>query len=149
MRSNRLERLARWSTGALLLLLILGFIAPRSARAGCNHLVTSQSDRLLGYDRLDDLITGGSSAILTDGADRERPDQQGPRRPAPCSGPGCSSSVPWPAPMPPPSPVDQDQWAAPCAIPGAAVAPPTRLVPDEPAAQPAGHQPSIFHPPPA
>ncbi len=99
MRSDRLGRLARWSTGALLLLLIQCFAAPRSAWAGCNsHLVTSQSLRVLAHDHLDELITGGISATHAAGPERDRP---APRR---CSGPGCSGGVPGPSPPPRPAP---------------------------------------------
>jgi hypothetical protein len=132
----------RWGTGALVLLLAHGLGAPGAARAGCNHLVTSQSDRLLDFNRLDDLITG-SSAI------HDEPVQPDPGRPRPCSGPGCSSSIPRPASTGSPGSSGPDQWATLEAALDSSVASPPRLVPDEPAARPAGHQPSIFHPPPA
>jgi hypothetical protein len=148
IRSIGFERLMRWGAGALVLLLAHGLGAPRSAWAGCNHLVTSQSDRGLDFNRLDDLITG-SSALLADDTDRERPGPPGPRTPRPCSGPGCSSGVPWPASTASPSSGGPDQWIALESILDLAVASPPRLVPDEPAARPAGHKPSIFHPPPA
>jgi hypothetical protein len=147
MRSDRLGRLPRWCTGALLLLLIQCFAAPRSAWAGCNnHLVTSQSERLLHHNRLDELITGGLSATLAEGPGQDRPDRPAPRR---CSGPGCSSGVPWPLPTTSPTPGGPDQWVALEAVLDLIVASPSRLVPDESAARPAGHKPSIFHPPPA
>jgi hypothetical protein len=138
------ERLLRWGIGALVLLLAHGLGAPRSAWAGCNnHLVTSQSDRQLDFNRLDDLIMG-SSLLPADDAGRP-----GPRAPRPCSGPGCSSSVPWPASTASPSSAGPDQWVALESVLAPAVASPPRLVPDEPAARPIGYKPSIFHPPPA
>jgi hypothetical protein len=146
MRSIPFERLMRWGTGALVLLLAHGLGVPRTARAGCSHLVTSQSDRLLGFNRLDDLITGGTSALLADDAGRDLP---GPRRPGPCSGPGCSSGVPRSVPTAPSAPVGPDQWVALGAILRLTEVAPVRHSPDEPAARPAGHKPSIFHPPPA
>ncbi|MHB1556635.1 MAG: hypothetical protein ACYC61_04030 [Isosphaeraceae bacterium] len=147
MRSDRFGRLARWGMGALLLLLLQCFAAPQSARAACsNHLVTSQSERRLAYDRLDDLITGGLFTTLADGPRQERPDRPVPR---PCSGPGCSSSVPRPVSTAFPGTVGPDQWIALRAVPGPAAASPAPLMPDEPADRPAGHRPSIFHPPPA
>ena len=149
MRSIPFERLARWGTGALVLLLVHGLAAPRTARAGCNHLVTSQSDRLLDFNRLDDLITGGSAATRADDPARNDPAQPGPQRPGRCSGPGCSSSIPRPPSTASPSSGGPDQWMALGAVLGLAIASPPRLVPDEPAARPAGHKPSIFHPPPA
>ncbi len=147
MRSDRLGRLARWSTGALMLLVIQCFAAPRSAWAGCNsHLVTSRSERPLAYDRLDELITGGLALTVAEGPGQDRPDRSAPRR---CSGPGCSSGVPSPISTTPPSTGGPDQWVALEAVLGLIVASPPRLVPAEPAARPAGHKPSIFHPPPA
>jgi hypothetical protein len=131
------------------LLLIHGLAAPRSAWAGCNHLVTSQADRRLDFNRLDDLITG-SSALLADELGQERPGQPGPRAPRPCSGPGCSSGGPsLPVSTTSPGSGGPDQWVALESVLAPAVASPPRLVPDEPAARPAGHKPSIFHPPPA
>jgi hypothetical protein len=150
MRSISFERLARWGAGALVLLLVHGLAAPRTARAGCNHLVTSQSDRLLGFNRLDALITGGSSAILSDDSSGHDPTgRPGPRRPGPCSGPGCSSSIPRPLSTASPSSSGPDQWMALGAVLNRAIVSPPRLVRDEPAVRPAGHKPSIFHPPPA
>ena len=147
MRSDRLGRLARWSTGALLLLLIQCFAAPRPAWAGCNnHLVTSQSEGRLALNRLDDLITGGLPATLAGTSGQDRPDRPAPRR---CSGPGCSSGVPRPTSAASPSSGGPDQWVTLEAAPGPIAASPPHLVPDEPAARPAGHKPSIFHPPPA
>jgi hypothetical protein len=136
-------RLTRWGIGALVLLLAHGLVAPRSAWAGCNHLVTSQADRQLGVHQLDELLTGGAPGLIAEGAGRERP------VPRPCSGPGCSSSIPRPASTATPSSVGPDQWVALASVLRWIVASPPRLVPDEPAARPAAHQPSIFHPPPA
>jgi hypothetical protein len=144
MGSYRLERLARWGTGALVLLLAHGLAAPGAARAGCNHLVTSESDRRLDLHRLGDLITGGPSVILADG-----PTQPGPQPPRPCSGPGCSSNVPSPLSTTSPSSGGLDHWVALEAVLRLAVTSPLRHLPEEPAARPAGHKPSIFHPPPA
>jgi hypothetical protein len=141
MRSIPFERLARWGTGALVLLLAQGLAAPRTARAGCNHLVTSQSERLLEFNRLDDLIAGDSG--------QGPAGQPGPRHPMPCSGPGCSNGVPRPVPTAPPAPVGSDQWVALGAVLRLIEVAPLRHSPDEPAAPPAGHKPSIFHPPPA
>jgi hypothetical protein len=146
-RSIGCGRLMRWATGALVLLAAHGLGASGTARAGCeNHLVTSLSERLLDHDQLDELITGDLSATLADGSTPNRPGQPVPRR---CSGPGCSSGVPRPMSTASPSSGGPDQWVALDAVLGLIVASPPRLVPDEPAARPAGHKPSIFHPPPA
>jgi hypothetical protein len=149
MRSMRSERLTRWATGALMLLLIHGLGAPRSARAGCNHLVTSKSDRLLEVNRLDALITGDSSASFSDDLAQDPLGEHSPNRPTSCSGPGCSSRVPWPVSSTSQGSTGSDQWVVLNAVVHlAAVSPPCRTL-DEPAARPAGHKPSIFHPPPA
>ncbi len=137
------ERLVRWGVGALVLLLAHGLGAPGAARAGCNHLVTSQFDRQLDINRLDDLIAGGSIAMPAD--DPGQPDPRPSRR---CSGPGCSSGVPWPLSTTSPTSSGLDHWAALEAILDLDVTSPPRHLPDEPAARPAGHKPSIFHPPP-
>lgn len=136
IRAIGFGRLMRWGAGALMLLLAHGLVAP-SARAGCNdHLVTSQADRRLDFNRLDELITG-------DSADPDR-------APRPCSGPGCSGGGPSaPASTASPHSGGPDQWVALAAAVGADVASPPRIAPDDPAARPDGHRPSIFHPPPA
>ncbi len=141
-RSIGFGRLMRWGTGALVLLLAHGLGAPAAARAGCNHLVTSQSDRMLDINRFDDLIAGSSARL-------NGPGRPTPGRPGPCSGPGCSSRIPRPASTTTPGSSGPDQWATLEAVLGPAVPSPPRLVPDEPAARPAGHKLSIFHPPPA
>jgi hypothetical protein len=143
IRSIGFERLIRWGGGAIVLLLIHGVGTPAAAKAGCNHLVTSQSDRQFDFNRLDDLIARPTDLLVDD--DR----QPAPRAPRPCSGPGCSSSVPWPASTASPSSAGPDQWVALGSVQTPAVASPPRRVPDEPAARPFGHKPSIFHPPPA
>jgi hypothetical protein len=144
-QANGFERLIRWAIGAVVLLLVHGFGALGAAQAGCNHLVTSQFDRSLEFNRLDDLIALGSPTIP--GEERGQPD---PRRPGPCSGPGCSSGMPGPAPTSAsPTTSGPDQWVAFESVRDPAELFLSRLWPDEPAARPAGHKPSIFHPPPA
>jgi hypothetical protein len=142
------KRLLQWGTGAFVLLLIHGLGAPGSAWAGCNHLVTSQSDRYLDINRLDELITG-SSAQAADALPHDRPGQPGPGVPRRCSGPDCSSSIPRPASTSTPSSSGPDQWIVLESALAPRVPSPPRVVPDEPAARPAGQKPSIFHPPPA
>ena len=101
--SMRFERLTRWATGALMLLLVHGLGLSRPAWAGCNHLVTSQSDRLLSIHQLDGLITGSSPS-------EDPASKPGPAHPGPCSGPGCSNRVPLPAPTAVPDADRSDQW---------------------------------------
>jgi hypothetical protein len=147
MRSIPFQRLARWGMGALMLLLAHGLATPGTAQAGCNHLVTSQSDRLFDHNRLDDLITGRATAMLAGQPGQDPAGQPGPRRP--CSGPGCSEGVPRPVPTAPSAPTGPDHWVALGDFLRLTEAAPLRRSPDEPTARPAGHKPSIFHPPPA
>jgi hypothetical protein len=148
MRSMRFERLARWATGALIVLLVHGVGAPRSAGAGCNHLIVSKSDRILDFNRLDALIAGSPTTISDDMARGPLKDQ-GPNRPTPCSGPGCSNQVPVPVPTAVPNSDRSDQWgnvSPPAILPIACLTSPSI---EGPAARPTGEKPSIFHPPPA
>jgi len=132
-----------------MLLLVQGFFASRSAWAGCNHLVSSRSERLFAFDRLDAIITGGSSSSFSDDLAGDPPREHGPRRPAPCSGPGCSSRVPVPLPTAFAGPQSTDQWVVVNAVASVTVAASRRCTVDEPGARPTGQKPAIFHPPPA
>jgi hypothetical protein len=145
MRPNCLGHLTRWATGALMLLLVHSLGMARPARAGCNHLVSSQSDRLLSMNQLDGLITGGSPSSLSD----EPAGQPGPKHPTPCSGPGCSRRVPVPVPTTLHNSDRFDHWGVLNSLEILPVASPPGRTLDEPAAQPTGEPPSIFHPPPA
>lgn len=144
IRSIGIHRLMRWGTAAFVLLLAHGLGAPRSAWAGCGHLVTSQADRRLDFNRLDDLITGAAPGLRADD-----PGQPVPAAPRKCSGPGCSGGVPWPLSTASPTTGGPDQWIALESVLAIVVVSPPHWLPDEPAARPAGHKPSIFHPPPA
>jgi hypothetical protein len=137
MRSACERRLVRWGTGAIVLLVLHGVCAPRSALAGCNHLVISQSDPVLDLSRLDDLVAG-------DRAHR----QPTPRPPqAPCSGMNCSSPIPPPVSTADPLPERSDQWgdlAAPVIIPDTSLE--SRST-DEPALRGSLEKSAVFHPP--
>jgi len=139
----------RWGAGALLVLLVHGLVASRPAWATCNHLVSSRSDRLLDFNALDAIIAGGASSSFSDDLTHDPPGEKGPKRSTPCSGPGCSSRAPLPVPTAFPSADGSDQWLVPSAVAPLAVASPLCRTIDDPAAHPAGEQPSIFHPPPA
>jgi len=131
-----------------MVLLVHSVGVSRSDGASCNHLVTSRSDRLLDFNRLDAIIVGGSSSFADDLAD-DPIDEKGPKRPTPCSGPGCSSRVPLPVPAASQSLDGSGRWLVLNAVvPRAVVSPRCRTL-DEQAARSAGHKPSIFHPPPA
>src|SRR5262249_23477730 len=139
----------RWGLGGLVLLLVLEFCAPRSAWAGCHHLVVSKSGPVVGLGRLDELIAGGSPYSPADlGEWPLKRDVSGRRMP--CSGPGCSRSRPPPAPPLPPDPNSLDQWAPPLdSLMLLPFGPASRGPVDEPTAGTTGHAPSVFHPPPA
>ena len=147
MKPMRCERLWPWVTGALVLLLVHGLGTARSAWAACNHLVTSRSDGLAHVYRLDPWITGGGSSSPADDRARDPLNSPGPERPAPCSGPGCSSRVPLPAPSSFPESDRSDHWvvldAVVCLAPPS---PPCRTI-DAMTARPGGEPPAIFHPP--
>ena len=96
MKSIGVERLGRWATVALAVLLFHNLM-PGAARAGCGHLVSSRADRMLGPGRLDPLISGRSPAH---DAGRSAPDRHEPSPGRPCSGPACSDGTPAPAPTP-------------------------------------------------
>jgi hypothetical protein len=147
MRPNRFERLTRWGAGALMLLLVHGFCAPGSAWAGCSHLVASKSDRLLDFNRLDALVGGGSSALRSDDLAEDPPGERGSKRPAPCSGPGCSSQVPMPVPTTIPAPDGPDQWGTLCVPVLLPAASPPELISSKPAPSPSRQESSVFHPP--
>jgi hypothetical protein len=149
MRRTRLDRLARWGTGAVVLFLLHGLAAPRPAWAGCNHLVVSESDRTSPFHRLDAALAGGGSSALTVDPAPEPPNPPGPRHPAPCSGPGCSRRVPLPAPTAVPDSDRSDQWVVLSAVAHLTLASPPHHTSAEPAGRPTGEGPSIFHPPPA
>ena len=91
MRSLSRRLLVRLGIGAIMLLLVLGGLAPRPARAGCDHPFGVEIRGAWSAAHLDPLITGGSRAML--GHDRSGM----PGRPLPCSGPTCSGRVPLPA----------------------------------------------------
>jgi hypothetical protein len=147
MRPDRFERLTRWGAGALMLLLVHGFCAPRSAWAGCSHLVVSNSERLLDYNQLDALVADGSSASLSNDTASHPTGDRGSNRSTPCSGPGCSNRVPMPVPTTIPAPDGTDHWGAlgvPIILP--ATSPPERMT-AEPTLDPSRQESSIFHPP--
>jgi hypothetical protein len=77
------ERAKHWFAGAFFVLLVVGGIAPPSARANCDHDVTSNLSRST-RDSLYELD------VLKDSSDLARGGI--PRQDLPCSGPGCSKS---------------------------------------------------------
>ena len=146
MRPDRLECLTRWGAAALLLLLIHGVCALDRPGPAATTWSFSNSDRLLRFNQLDALVAGDSPAVL-DELPSDLPGERGSKRPAPCSGPGCSSRVPMPVPTTIPAPDGTDQWGAlsvPVILPAAS---PLDRMTDEPAPDSSREESSIFHPP--
>jgi hypothetical protein len=137
MRSGDYKRVARLGTGALVLLLVHGFCAPRSALAGCNHLVTSR----LAQDRLSSRI----EPLILDLAGHSNPLPAAPR---PCLGGWCSGQ-----PATPPVPPEVfnhgqlDSWAWCRSIPGLDSAAFSFLSAETTSLRPVRQGNDVFHPP--
>jgi hypothetical protein len=141
MRVVRSERLARLATGALL---VQAAVAPRPARAGCNHLVTSQLERSLTINQLDLLVVGNSFARSRADLDHSLPAPAGRK---PCAGPSCSSRIPVPSSSVTSGTSGFDQC---CIVSVAAylvALDPTAGAFNEPTSRAGGQATSIFHPP--
>jgi hypothetical protein len=149
MRLDDPKRLVRWGLGALMLLLVHELCAPRAARAGCSHLVVSQSARLFGLDRLDAFILGGTSSMVSDDSVQHSFEQQDRTRRLPCSGPSCSDHVPSPVRAASQESGGSDQWGSLNSFFCPEIFSPSDRTTDEPVLRPMGKKLSIFHPPPA
>jgi len=132
-----------------MLLAVHGFGAHRAAWAGCNHLVVSQSDRLVGLNRLDAFIAGNLSSMVSDDGVQDPWQQQSRHRRLPCSGPGCSDRVPSPPSTTSLGSEGADQWGARNTSALHPIVSPSHQTIDEPVRRSMGLKPSIFHPPPA
>ena len=148
MKVSESRRLSRWGATAAVLLAVGLFAAPETAWAGCNHAVSSQSDRQSNLHQLHDLISNGASSALH-GVNEQSP-QGTPGSPArtPCSGPSCSNSpLPLPISTVTSNPQNRDRWGT---LDAAIAVDKTsfhhRTV-DEPTLAAAGEESSIFHPP--
>ena len=130
------------------MLLLAGLlIAPSSASAGCNHLVSSSMDPLVKLEQLDALILGRPSLALgSDGGQSPLEKPEGPRR-SPCSGLSCSNSVPMPVSSITPVPDGRDRWGALGIVVEVDNTSVYRTTADGPTPSPAGDNSSIFHPP--
>ncbi len=132
-----------------MLLVVHGFCAPRAAWAGCSHLVVSQSDRLLGLNRLDAFIVGEVSSMVSDDRVQSPWQQPSRNRRLPCAGPGCSDRVPTPLSTTSQASEGADQWGALNTLALHPIVSPSHKTIDEPVLLTTGFKPSIFHPPPA
>jgi hypothetical protein len=149
MTLDDLKRLGRLLTGALIVLLVHEFFAPRAAEAGCNHLVFSQSDRLVDFNRLDTLIVAASSSLPSMEQAQDPLRQQPPERRVPCSGASCSSRVPFPVSTASRGFKGFDQWGALSALVRKQFVSPAEKTIAKPALRSTVYKLSIFHPPPA
>lgn len=142
MKSIGVERLGRWATVALAVLLFQGLM-PEAARAGCGHLVSSHGDRMLDLGGLNTLISGRSSAHDPGHSTPDRHERNPVR---PCSGPGCSDGTPVPVPSPFPE-VDRFHQYGILGVAEAFVAVRARWIPVDQAPRAGGQPSSVFHPP--
>src|SRR4051794_41918689 len=104
MRLLSRRLLVRLGIGAIMLLLVLGGLTARPARAGCDHPFGVEIRGAWSAADLDPLITGGNRALL----EGDRPGTPG--RPLPCSGPSCSGRVPLPTSSAPSVIQTLNQW---------------------------------------
>ena len=130
------------------MLFLLGlFVAPSSAAAGCNHLVSSRTDPFIKLENFDELIFGRS--LPSPQGDRERSPLDRPDAPrrSPCSGLSCSNSVPMPVSSITPVRDGRDRWGTLGIIVEVDNTSVYRQTTDEPTPTPTGEISSIFHPP--
>jgi hypothetical protein len=147
MRSIRFQPLLRLATGALVVLFAQDFCALRPARAGCNHLINSGSDRTFAFNQLDELIQGSSAGLALEELGRGSQPSPGSNRNKPCSGPSCSSRAPLPVSSASSGSDGFDQWGAMSTV---AVVPgpsPTAGAFNESGLRASAQRTSIFHPP--
>jgi len=146
MKLGRYQRLVRLGTGALMLVLVQGLDLIGIARAGCSHMVGSQSDPLFDHQWLDEVIVAGSfSSVLVDAYFPGNRPAQG--RPSPCSGLNCSNSIPVPPSAASPEPVRSEQWGTLGMLVTLQILALRGITVDDSVVAPRGLVHSIFHPP--
>lgn len=129
-------RLASLPAGAVVLLLAMVLVAPPSARGGCSHLVTSQTERGRHPSLMDDL-SGGKTG---------RSDPLSPP-PRPCSGAWCSGQPA--APSVPPGELNgrAESWACCALIPAPTAITSSFISIETSVPRPVCHGKLVFHPP--
>jgi hypothetical protein len=146
MTKDRVKRLARLATGALLLLVVQAVVAPRSAWAGCSHPASAHVDPFVDLYPLDSIFMAGFSSDSPDGSSRSPVDL--PARHSPCSGLSCSTRDPLPISTASPGLESSHQWGATLgALIDLDTQSSTGRTFDEPAPIAVGEKTSIFHPP--
>jgi hypothetical protein len=147
-RPTDLKRWVQSTVGTLMVSMIQFVCAPDTAWAGCNHLVSSQSDTLLDLNQLDAFIAPGSTALSPRGLTQHQPPQPVDGRHAPCSGLSCSSRNPsLPASTTLSDPTSSDQWGSLSARSALDTASPRPGTTCEPSPDSSGENSLIFHPP--
>ncbi len=138
-KTTRFRRLTQPGSAALVLLMLLCASAPRTASAGCDHLVQSRLDRIHQINNLDELVIGTLSHSPFD--------RSLPGRSSPCSGLSCSSRFPLPVSTASIATDGSQQWGAldvPIAAEPKSAA---RRAADESLPPSSAEKSSIFHPP--
>jgi hypothetical protein len=146
MKTARFRRMAQPGSAALVLLTLLCASVPRTASAGCDHLVQSRFDQFPEINRLDELVIAGTF-VNPDGFSRSPFDHSAPYRSSPCSGLSCSSRFPLPVSTASIVTDGSQQWGTlgvPFAVESKSLSRDPR---DESRPYPSGEIPSIFHPP--
>jgi hypothetical protein len=147
MNSTLCKRLRRLGIGALLVLSFQVCALPRAAWAGCSHLVVSQSDRLLNFNRLDTLIVASPFVTSPTGTPEDLAPPV-PGRRLPCLGPSCSSRTSAPLSTVSHGSDGLDQWGDLSRVVLDQLVAPAGEITDLPTPCSLGRKPSIFHPPP-
>jgi hypothetical protein len=141
MTSPSLGRSARRWTGAALAVLVCGWLAPGTVRAGCVHDLL-RGDAAIGLAHFEGLASAGALSSTTE------PGPLDPNNPtSPCAGGLCSRGPDIPA-SPPPSPFGRvPQWGCLTERPILPAASPTFDLSDDDVGRPHHRGLAIFHPP--
>ena len=131
-----------------MLLTVALFTAPASARAGCNHPVSSRSDRLTSLHQLDELIMNGTTSSLRHQDEQSPLGAPGSPHRFPCSGPSCSNGrTPLPISTVSPGADGRDRWGTLSTVVVADNSSLYNFSAYEPTPAPVGGQSGVFHPP--
>jgi hypothetical protein len=146
MRKATFRRMARPGSAALVLLMLLCVSAPRTASAGCDHLIQSRLDPFYDINQLDGLVIAGTFAD-PDGFSGSPFDRSMPGRSSRCSGLSCSSRFPLPVSTASIAADGSPQWGTlgvPFVVESTS---PSRGTRNESRPLTSGEKSSVFHPP--
>ncbi len=147
MTDQRFGRLSRWTTGAILSLVLQTLGTSSSAWASCDRHAALRLVTILDQSRLDSLILGHGSPRTGIEHTPDPLEPLGHERPVPCSGPGCSNRIPPPVPMGLSGFHPVDQWGLLGMTDLVPIRSPRVQAINEPTPFPSGQSLSIFHPP--